>query len=383
MSFKKEPPTDKERLVPTKERPLCTGCAVGLHDQHEPGLLPLISNDLKDYGKRAECKCPICQNKDVQPPISDSSQPGPPTEPAETREKRGITPSSDFEANLKMLNNAAIHPTTLTPGHALGCVCHRCRIAVKTIMPRVREAFGHYPEIGNNPEPLVKAFLRFAAAFSLAFASTVSRDREQAIEYLKAEALEFQRKLGDREQRIAELERCLFQMQEAAKELVAKLESAEKERDEAQTLRDIYKRRWDEQIELTHAAEQALAREKEQSKASTEAERRDCEKALLALAGAHYPTPVETYGTNSSWAISDLCRAVKELPAQAIATERDRIYQECIDYLNGRAAYWRSQQERRLAHHCDNMALEIYTRQRAPALNPEPEAGGSRVIGGR
>ena len=30
---------------------------------------------------------------------------------------------------LKQLTDEAIHPTTPSPGHAAGCVCHRCRIA--------------------------------------------------------------------------------------------------------------------------------------------------------------------------------------------------------------------------------------------------------------
>lgn len=45
-------------------------------------------------------------------------------------------------------------------------------------------------------------------------------------------------------------------------------------------------------------------------------EREDCSRALLALASAHICTPAEGYGSNSSWAISDLCRAVSELTAQ-------------------------------------------------------------------
>lgn len=49
-----------------------------------------------------------------------------------------------------------------------------------------------------------------------------------------------------------------------------------------------------------------------QNKLAQAAEKKDCEKALLALAG-WYPTPVEGYGFNVSWAISDLCRAVTEL----------------------------------------------------------------------
>lgn len=50
-------------------------------------------------------------------------------------------------------------------------------------------------------------------------------------------------------------------------------------------------------------------------------ERKDCIEALLALSGAHIATPAEGYGTNVSWAISDLCRAVKELRGQLIRAE--------------------------------------------------------------
>jgi hypothetical protein len=50
-----------------------------------------------------------------------------------------------------------------------------------------------------------------------------------------------------------------------------------------------------------------------QRSAGEECERNDCKKALLELAGAGYPTPAEGYGTNSSWAISDLCRCVRDL----------------------------------------------------------------------
>jgi len=58
---------------------------------------------------------------------------------------------------------------------------------------------------------------------------------------------------------------------------------------------------------------EALSLREIQDKASIEHERRDCEKALIALSEAGICTPVEGYGTNSSWAISDLCRAIKQL----------------------------------------------------------------------
>jgi hypothetical protein len=54
-----------------------------------------------------------------------------------------------------------------------------------------------------------------------------------------------------------------------------------------------------------------------QLEATLETERQDCIKALKALSGAGICTPAETYGTNTSWAISDLCRAVKELSERA------------------------------------------------------------------
>lgn len=61
-----------------------------------------------------------------------------------------------------------------------------------------------------------------------------------------------------------------------------------------------------------------------QNKAAQATEKKDCEKALLALAG-WYPTPVEGYGWNSSWAISDLCKAIVELreAAPAVAQTDD------------------------------------------------------------
>lgn len=49
---------------------------------------------------------------------------------------------------------------------------------------------------------------------------------------------------------------------------------------------------------------------KSQRSAAMSVEKGDCGKALGALAGAHICTPEETYGFNTSWAISDLCRAV-------------------------------------------------------------------------
>lgn len=62
---------------------------------------------------------------------------------------------------------------------------------------------------------------------------------------------------------------------------------------------------------------QAAQQERElhisQRNAAIKAEKRDAEKALLALSKAGFPTPTEGYGFNSSWAISDLCRWVNRL----------------------------------------------------------------------
>lgn len=57
--------------------------------------------------------------------------------------------------------------------------------------------------------------------------------------------------------------------------------------------------------------------------AAVETERRDAKKAFDALCAAKYPTPLDGYGNNSSWAISDLCRA--------LAKAEDRIQQLTLD----------------------------------------------------
>lgn len=41
--------------------------------------------------------------------------------------------------------------------------------------------------------------------------------------------------------------------------------------------------------------------------------KKNCERALVAMAGAHFCTPQETYGQDIGWAVGDLCRAVGEL----------------------------------------------------------------------
>ena len=77
--------------------------------------------------------------------------------------------------------------------------------------------------------------------------------------------------------------------------------------------RDLLTRLFDERLA---AAQQDTARLEAQIGAATAMERNDCEKALLALSGAGYPTPQEGYGSNSSWAISDLCRCVAAMSDQ-------------------------------------------------------------------
>lgn len=57
-----------------------------------------------------------------------------------------------------------------------------------------------------------------------------------------------------------------------------------------------------------------------QAAASRKTAMDDFEKAALALARAGISTLENSYGTNSSWAISDLCRAV-----EGLAAERDRL----------------------------------------------------------
>lgn len=53
-----------------------------------------------------------------------------------------------------------------------------------------------------------------------------------------------------------------------------------------------------------------IERLKSQLAATDHVLKHDCSRALVALAGAHVGTPAETYGVNTSWAISDLCRTV-------------------------------------------------------------------------
>jgi hypothetical protein len=51
---------------------------------------------------------------------------------------------------------------------------------------------------------------------------------------------------------------------------------------------------------------------KSQRHASIVTEGKDATRIFEALVGAGYPTPLEGYGNNSSWAISDLIRAFKQ-----------------------------------------------------------------------
>src|SRR6267142_3939018 len=57
---------------------------------------------------------------------------------------------------------------------------------------------------------------------------------------------------------------------------------------------------------------------KSQLEATLACEKKDCERALMALAG-WYPTPGEGYGYNTSWAISDLCKAIPQVKLEAMA----------------------------------------------------------------
>jgi hypothetical protein len=88
-------------------------------------------------------------------------------------------------------------------------------------------------------------------------------------------------------------------------------------------------------------------------KLGVEGERRDCEKALLALAGK-YPTPVEGYGINTSWAISELCRAFTNAQARIDVleaqrrTELDRQTEHWAEIVKGLAA--RIDRAKGLAH---------------------------------
>lgn len=79
-----------------------------------------------------------------------------------------------------------------------------------------------------------------------------------------------------------------------------------------------------------------LKRQKEvfraQINAAAETERKDCERVLLALAGIGYPTPAEGYGTNSSWAISDAVRAIKE---RAAAEQQKEELLKALEEING------------------------------------------------
>jgi predicted nucleic acid-binding Zn-ribbon protein len=77
------------------------------------------------------------------------------------------------------------------------------------------------------------------------------------------------------------------------------------------------------------ALEEQLRLRNLQREASVETERKDCIRALTALSAAGVCTPEETYGTNSSWAIGDLCKALTA--AQARITELEKALQNLDD----------------------------------------------------
>lgn len=60
------------------------------------------------------------------------------------------------------------------------------------------------------------------------------------------------------------------------------------------------------------SCEEKLALMESQRTCAIESERRDATRIMEALASERFCTPEETYGNNSSWAILDLIRAVKE-----------------------------------------------------------------------
>lgn len=72
---------------------------------------------------------------------------------------------------------------------------------------------------------------------------------------------------------------------------------------------ETYEEQLEKEIEVLKAK---LARAESHRVAALEHGKADASKALRALAAAHYPTPEEGYGDNTSWAISDLCRCILE-----------------------------------------------------------------------
>lgn len=91
------------------------------------------------------------------------------------------------------------------------------------------------------------------------------------------------------------------------------------------------------QCEIVHAihADSRLVEENSELKKEVErlkshwtvgqnAERADCDKALYAIA-SFFSTPVTGYGVNTSWAISDLCKAIKDLQSTLKAYEEREL----------------------------------------------------------
>jgi hypothetical protein len=104
---------------------------------------------------------------------------------------------------------------------------------------------------------------------------------------------------------------------------------------------------YDEGIRLaTENLRRQLALMESQRNAAMETEKRDAAKALDVLAGIGFVTPAETYGSNASWAISDLCRCVKDQAEQLAAKDEALKDKERMDWLESHiissepASYW-------------------------------------------
>jgi len=115
-----------------------------------------------------------------------------------------------------------------------------------------------------------------------------------------------------KDKRIAELERQLAEANQGTRETLG-----------------LFLSERDENIRL----ERQLALVQSQRNAAIEAEKRDASKAFDALVTAGYPTPVETYGSNSSWAISDLCRALAE--AKEDTADLEYKFAACKSVIRG------------------------------------------------
>jgi hypothetical protein len=80
---------------------------------------------------------------------------------------------------------------------------------------------------------------------------------------------------------------------------------------------------------------------------------KDATKALVALSGAGICTPEETYGVNSSWTVSDLCRAVTSLSSSLAALKA------AMDMIDGTDEFgqeecprWRVTRQERIGRWC-------------------------------